>query len=96
MTQGDKDLRLLVDSTPAAISPVAGVLARYPIKSRNGIAHIRKATQGRVSLENCRLFVRESAVAIVALLRSRELRNRASPHDILHYLYSTLHNKILQ
>jgi glutamine amidotransferase len=56
---GDKGLRLFVDSTPAATSPVAGLVARYPIKSRNVIAHIRKATQGPVSLENCRLFVRE-------------------------------------
>ncbi len=31
----------------------------YPIKSDNVIAHIRKATQGRVALENCHPFVRE-------------------------------------
>ena len=32
---------------------------RYPIKSDNVIAHIRKATQGRVALENTHPFVRE-------------------------------------
>jgi len=31
----------------------------YPIQGRNVIAHIRKATQGRVALENCHPFVRE-------------------------------------
>ncbi|HBH37895.1 MAG TPA: class II glutamine amidotransferase, partial [Curvibacter sp.] len=31
----------------------------YPIKSRNVISHIRKATQGEVTLENCHPFVRE-------------------------------------
>jgi predicted glutamine amidotransferase len=58
-TQGDKGLRLFVDAAPAASSPVAQLIARYPIKSRNVIAHIRKATQGAVSLENCHPFVRE-------------------------------------
>jgi glutamine amidotransferase len=31
----------------------------FPIKSRNIVAHIRKATQGRVALENTHPFVRE-------------------------------------
>ena len=34
-------------------------MRRYPIKSDNVIAHIRKATQGRVALENTHPFVRE-------------------------------------
>jgi len=38
---------------------VAELISRYPIKSRNVISHIRKATQGRVALENCHPFVRE-------------------------------------
>jgi glutamine amidotransferase len=38
---------------------VAELIRRYPIKSRNVIAHIRKATQGVVTLENCHPFVRE-------------------------------------
>jgi predicted glutamine amidotransferase len=52
-------LRHFVDHLPASASPVAGLIGRYPIKSRNVIAHIRKATQGRVALENCHPFVRE-------------------------------------
>jgi predicted glutamine amidotransferase len=55
----DKGLRHFVDHLPASASPVAELIGRYPIKSRNVIAHIRKATQGRVALENCHPFVRE-------------------------------------
>jgi predicted glutamine amidotransferase len=55
----DKGLRHFVDHQPAWESPVAELIRRYPIKSRNVIAHIRKATQGRVALENCHPFVRE-------------------------------------
>ena len=56
---GDKGLRHFVDHQPACDSPVAELIRRYPIKSRNVIAHIRKATQGRVALENCHPFARE-------------------------------------
>ncbi len=55
----DKGLRHFVDHQPASSSPVAELISRYPIKSRNVISHIRKATQGRVALENCHPFVRE-------------------------------------
>ena len=55
----DKGLRHFVDHQAASASPVAELIRRYPIKSRNVIAHIRKATQGRVALENCHPFVRE-------------------------------------
>ncbi len=55
----DKGLRLFVDPASATDSPVAQMVRRYPIKSRNVIAHIRKATQGHVSLENTHPFVRE-------------------------------------
>jgi predicted glutamine amidotransferase len=52
-------LRHFVDHLPACDSPVAELVRRYPIKSENVIAHIRKATQGEVSLANCHPFVRE-------------------------------------
>lgn len=52
-------VRHFVDHQAAVASPVAELIKRYPIKSRNVIAHIRKATQGRVALENCHPFVRE-------------------------------------
>jgi predicted glutamine amidotransferase len=52
-------LRHFVDHQPACESPVAELIRRYPIKSRHVIAHIRKATQGEIALQNCHPFVRE-------------------------------------
>ena len=55
----DRGLRSFIDQHSARASPVAELVKRYPIKSDNVIAHIRKATQGRVALENTHPFVRE-------------------------------------
>ena len=55
----DRGLRLFVDPHSARDSPVAALVKHYPIRSGNVIAHIRKATQGRVVLENTHPFVRE-------------------------------------
>jgi len=52
-------VRLFVDHESAVASPVAALIKSYPIKSKNVIAHIRKATQGHVALENCHPFIRE-------------------------------------
>ena len=52
-------VRLLVDAQNARQSPVAEMVRRFPIHSRNIVAHIRKATQGRVALENTHPFLRE-------------------------------------
>ncbi|MFL6663143.1 MAG: class II glutamine amidotransferase [Rhizobacter sp.] len=52
-------VRLFVDAQSARNSPVADMVRRYPIRSDNIIAHIRKATQGRVALENTHPFQRE-------------------------------------
>ncbi|MDO4705322.1 class II glutamine amidotransferase [Allofranklinella schreckenbergeri] len=55
----DHGVRHFVDHQSAIASPIAELIRRYPIKSTNVIAHIRKATQGVVSLPNCHPFVRE-------------------------------------
>lgn len=55
----DAGVRLFVDAQSAAQSPVAEMVRRYPIRSPNVIAHIRKATQGRVALQNTHPFQRE-------------------------------------
>lgn len=55
----DRGLRHFIDHHGARSSPVAELVKRYPIQSGNVIAHIRKATQGRVTLENTHPFVRE-------------------------------------
>ncbi|MCA1325882.1 class II glutamine amidotransferase [Herbaspirillum sp. alder98] len=52
-------VRTFVDHQAAVDSPVAQLIKHYPIKSQHVIAHIRKATQGRVALANCHPFVRE-------------------------------------
>jgi len=54
-----KGVRLFLDPKPSAQSPIAELVRNYPIHSLNVIAHIRKATQGLVSLENTHPFVRE-------------------------------------
>jgi len=51
--------RVFLDPGAAADSPIAELIRRYPIKSRNVISHIRKATVGAVQLQNCHPFVRE-------------------------------------
>jgi predicted glutamine amidotransferase len=54
-----RGVRHFVDKTSAIHSPIAHMLKSYPIKSHNVVAHVRKATVGDVSLENCHPFVRE-------------------------------------
>lgn len=54
-----RGVRLFLDPQPSAQSPIAELVRRYPIRSLNVIAHIRKATQGVVSLENTHPFQRE-------------------------------------
>lgn len=57
--EGESGCRVFVDNLPAVESPIAELVKRYPIKSNYVIAHIRKATQGPVALENCHPFSRE-------------------------------------
>jgi glutamine amidotransferase len=54
-----KGVRCFVDKEGAATSPIAQMLRSYAIKSHNVVAHVRKATIGAVTLENCHPFVRE-------------------------------------
>lgn len=52
-------VRLFLDPQPSCESPVAELVRHYPIRSLNVIAHIRKATQGSIGLENTHPFLRE-------------------------------------
>jgi predicted glutamine amidotransferase len=54
-----RGVRLFLDPQPSTQSPIAELVRHYPIRSLNVIAHIRKATQGVVSLENTHPFQRE-------------------------------------
>jgi predicted glutamine amidotransferase len=51
--------RVFIDPAPSCTSPIAELVRNYPIRSLNVIAHIRKATQGAVNLENTHPFMRE-------------------------------------
>lgn len=52
-------VRMFLDDAPSAHSQVAEFIRRYPIRAKNVIAHIRKATQGVVNLANVHPFARE-------------------------------------
>jgi len=55
-----RGLRTFTDTLPAAESPLAEMVSRYPIKTLNMISHIRYATQGHKSdLANVHPFQRE-------------------------------------
>ena len=54
-----RGVRVFLDPQPSADSPVAELVRSYPIRSLNVIAHIRKATQGEVRLDNTHPFQRE-------------------------------------
>jgi len=54
-----KGTRLFLDPQPSCTSPLAELVRAYPIRSKSVIAHIRKATQGSVGLENTHPFMRE-------------------------------------
>lgn len=51
--------RVFLDAQATIDSPVAELVRHYPIRSMNVVAHIRKATQGTVALENTHPFQRE-------------------------------------
>ncbi len=51
--------RVFLDPQPSCSSPIAELVRSYPIHSKNVVAHIRKATQGVVALENTHPFMRE-------------------------------------
>jgi predicted glutamine amidotransferase len=54
-----KGVRLFLDPLSSIQSPIADLVKRFPIHSKNVVSHIRKATKGGVSLENTHPFRRE-------------------------------------
>jgi glutamine amidotransferase len=52
-------LSIIREESPAAFSPLAAQLADHDLKALYSLAHIRKATQGVVALENCHPFHRQ-------------------------------------
>lgn len=84
-----RGLRLFVDHQSAAESPVAEMVRGYPIHSRHIIAHIRKATQGPVQLENTHPFVRELWGRYWAFAHNGDLRDF---HPKLHAAFHPVGN----
>ncbi|MFZ4714496.1 MAG: class II glutamine amidotransferase [Bacteriovoracaceae bacterium] len=70
-----KGIRQFLDPKASAHSPIADFVRTYPIKSTNVIAHIRKATQGQVLLENTHPFVRELWGQYWAYAHNGDLKN---------------------
>lgn len=54
-----RGVRLFLDPEPSASSRIADLVKSYPIRSLNVVSHIRRSTQGVVSLENTHPFQRE-------------------------------------
>lgn len=74
-----KGVRYFVDKEGASTSPIARMLRSYPIKSHNVVAHVRKATVGPVTLENCHPFVRELWGRYWVFAHNGDLKNYAPP-----------------
>lgn len=72
-----KGIRQFLDPNASANSPVADFVRTYPIKSKNVIAHIRKATQGETRLENTHPFVREMWGQYWSFAHNGDLKNFA-------------------
>jgi glutamine amidotransferase len=70
-----KGVRQFLDPNASAHSAVADFIRTYPIKSKNVIAHIRKATQGAVQLENTHPFVREMWGLYWSFAHNGDLKN---------------------
>ena len=77
--------RLFIDSSAACDSPLAQLIRSTPIKSKNVISHIRKATVGEVALENCHPFMREMWGRYWVFAHNGDLKDYAPP---LHGRYT--------
>ena len=54
----DGGLNVIREESAAAFSPLAAQMAEHDLKALYSLAHIRKATQGVVTLDNCHPFQR--------------------------------------
>ncbi len=64
--------RVFLDPSPSIDSPLASLVKDYPIQSMNVVAHIRKATQGDICLQNTHPFQRELWGRYLGLCPQRE------------------------
>ncbi len=67
--------KVFVDAGPSAHSEMARFVREFPIKSKLVVAHIRRATRGRVCLENTHPFQRELWGRTFAFAHNGSLKN---------------------
>ncbi|MUH00125.1 class II glutamine amidotransferase [Scytonema sp. UIC 10036] len=79
-----KGCRLFLDAKPSIASPIADLVRCFPIHTKHAIAHIRKATQGEISLENCHPFRREMWGRYWVFAHNGDLRD-FDPQDLEFY-----------
>lgn len=77
----DSGCRLFVDEGRASDAALAHYLRRTPIRARTTLAHIRKATQGDVTLRNCHPFLRTWQGRQWSFCHNGDLRDF---HPLLH------------
>ncbi|EEX50860.1 class II glutamine amidotransferase [Pasteurella dagmatis] len=80
-----KGVRIFRDNQAAHSSPIADCVKQYHIKSFNVIAHIRKATQGEVNIENTHPFIRELWGQNWVFAHNGNLQSIPLPRNALFY-----------
>lgn len=75
----DTGCRLFIDTEPSISSPIATLVSTYPIRSRQVISHIRKATQGRTLLQNTHPFQREMGGRYWLFAHNGDLKDFVAP-----------------
>ncbi len=73
--------RLFIDAGRACDAPLAEFLRQQPLRARTVLAHVRKATQGEVSLANCHPFQREWLGRHWLFCHNGDLKNFQPPLD---------------
>ena len=73
--------QLYTDHLPSITSQIAARVKQHPIKANNVVAHIRKATQGRVAPENSHPFIRELWGSTWSFAHNGDLKTFVPPAD---------------
>lgn len=77
--------QLYTDHQSAVASELAAAIKQNPIKAKNIVAHIRKATQGRIAIENSHPFTRRLWGRDWSFAHNGDLKTFAPPPDH-HYV----------
>ena len=94
------DANTIVDTSPAATSPVADAIANCSIRTTNMISHIRYATQGEKSKKNAHPFQRKLWGKSISFCHNGDIpkfssSNNCDDHKFQCLLGQTRRNDIL-